>query len=266
MIYGRLLEKVTIKKIPLRVWSLTQEIDSTLKHYQELLEKHKDNPEFILPYSPDRIQAFYEKNFQAKQNELPTSGAAPAAPKLTLIKNENPAPPAEALPEAPKAAESPTTQIAEATPVVEVATTDTQQQQPIAPSAPSAPLKPHDYFQDELPNQVDLRRKIERYVGPDHIHPGYAILYDINFEEISFFTEFPFLPGQEIVIEFGIARTFTVQAEVVYIKNFQGRSRLIQAWKPNCRIKAKILAQHPGDRTLLREFLMSVDTKLRTGP
>ena len=237
------------------MWGLTNEIDSTLKHYQLLLEQHKNSPEMILPYSPDRIQAYYEKKIAppAINNESPKE----ERPKLTLIKNETPLPAATTPADMAAIAV-----VADAPAAVGPSTEPLAVPQQEAQKEPQPETQnPHDYFKENVETMVELRKKISRYVDAQFVHPGYAILYDINCEDISFFTEHPFLPGQEIVIEFGIAKTFTVQAEVVYIKNFQGRSRLIQAWRPNCRIKAKIMAQHPGDRTLLREFLMSVDTK-----
>jgi hypothetical protein len=235
MIYGRLLEKVSIKKIPLRVWSLSSEISTTLEHYKELLLESTSDPEatVAMPYSAQKIQDFYENNFQR--------ASAPVAerPKLSLIKNETPdaQAPAEQTPAVPLAmAEVPVT-------------TDVKVE--VADGADPALLP------------IDLRRMLNRYIGESEVYQAYAILYDINFDEISFFSEFTFIPGQEIVIELGIAKSFTLHAEVSLIKSFQGKSRLIQAWKPICRVRAKFLCRHPGDRTLLREFLRSVDTKLR---
>ncbi|MDH4468426.1 MAG: hypothetical protein QE271_10230 [Bacteriovoracaceae bacterium] len=250
MIYGRLLEKVSIKKIPLRVWGLSNEISHTLKNYKDLLLEKQENPELAIPYTSENIQAFYENEYQKKEGEEKAGEKPAEKPKLTLVKNE-----AESKPEA-----SPET----SSHLANNETKPDSENPSASPQAAAAEVKTaSETMLDKIKFPIELRQMIHRYVEPSDIYQGYAILYDINFDEISFFSEFAFLPGQEIIIELGIAKSFTIHAEVDYIKSFQGKTRLIQAWKPICRIKAKFLCRHPGDRTLLREFLRSVDTKLR---
>jgi hypothetical protein len=197
MIHGKSVEKVNIKKISLRSWSLTDEIDETVTLNHELI---------------DNIKQFYEKN----------KSAEPEKPNLTLVQNTNTTP-------------------------AEVST-DAQANLEVVESA-----KP-------IPTLLEIRKNCPRVIPKSASH-GKAILYDINFEFLLFFSSSPYKPGQQIVIEFLVPRSFTMIAEVTYIAHVGVASRIISEIPTPYRLKAKFMHQHPGDSGLLKYFLSAIDQR-----
>jgi hypothetical protein len=88
---------------------------------------------------------------------------------------------------------------------------------------------------------------------------GSAFLSEITMENIFCFTTQSFLEGQSVVIELQVPRSFMLTAEVVYSFNFGKNSRVISEERANFRVGLKLLFLRPGERTLLREFLTSIE-------
>lgn len=116
----------------------------------------------------------------------------------------------------------------------------------------------------EIKEKTDIeKRKFTQRIVPDEnkCAYGHAILYDISFESLLFFSSQPFKPGQQIVIEFIVPKSFTVIAEVTYVRHVGVASRIIAPKPTHYRLKAKFLHHHLGDKTLLRNFLTSIDQR-----
>jgi pyruvate/2-oxoglutarate dehydrogenase complex dihydrolipoamide acyltransferase (E2) component len=299
MILGKSIDKAQIKKIPIRVWSLTDEINATLRVLNE--EYQNQIPEDKLTL----IKAFYEATSPAELNKKP---------KLTLIeggKNESPQPsqqvaatpvvntpaPAPAAPpmddfeaamlaevEAQKAAQNLAAAPTQAEKVAEqqvqevlqnitpenavnppsdnVASKPVEQTPAPTPVKPMVVQPPKTYTTQDF---LNLRKEgIRIYPEVNQMSDGHCIIYDINFDQMLFFTEKPFKPGQEIIIEFSIHKTFTVTAKVINITNVGVGSRVLSSRPINFRINAVLTHEHLGDRTLIRNFLTKVDPIINT--
>lgn len=268
MILGKSIDRAQIKKIPIRVWSLTDEINATVKALQtENIEKIQDE-KYVL------IKAFYEATPLAELNKRNKLTLVPGG-KISTNPLDNTAAPGETDPfeaammaelEAKKASDAAaatvgvaasetTTPVAE-TPVSEIkATEDT-----IAPIKIEVP--PKNYTIEDF---LNLRKNgMRNYPEESCISNGNCIIYDVQFDQILFFTEKAFKPGQEVIIEFQIHKTFTVTAKIVSITNVGVGSRIISSQPVNYRINAILTHEHLGDRTLLRNFLSKVDPLINT--
>jgi len=317
MILGKSIDKAQIKKIPIRVWSLTDEINATLKSlHEENLEKIPDE-KYIL------IKAFYEATPLSELNKRPKLMLVPGGKNNDLNNplNQTAAPgaidPFEAAMmaelEAKKVADVATAQPAVVAPIVapavapvetpvataevkpaEVATASPEAQAaaPTATVTPEAativaapaevapiisavapepakvvePVKvatpPKTYTIEDF---LNLRKnRVRTYPEEACISNGNCVMYDVQFDQILFFTEKPFKPGQEVIIEFQIHKTFTVTAKIVSIINVGVGSRIISSQPVNYRINAILTHEHLGDRTLLRNFLSKVDPLINT--
>jgi hypothetical protein len=318
MILGKSIDKAQIKKIPIRVWSLTDEINATLK---ALLDENKEvipEEKYVL------IKAFYEATPISVLNQKPkltlmpggkaTPEAASPAPAIAAPAAANttaPAPATELDPfeaamlaevEMQKAAQNaapaqttptetlkdiatltenlaPTAQektqeatqdttkeaALETKPEVKTETTPTVAEVPVQAEKP-APVKlatpPKTYTIEDF---LNLRKNgIRAYPEEKSISSGHCIIYDVGFDQILFFTEKAFKPGQEVIIEFQIHKTFTVTAKILSITNVGIGSRVISTHPVNYRINAILTHEHLGDRTLLRNFLTKVDPIINT--
>ncbi len=96
-------------------------------------------------------------------------------------------------------------------------------------------------------------------IHPEKLSISNTFLGDINLEFISFFSVLPFIPGQTIVIEFNVPNNFTICSEVITCYNYNLYSKIISQDRPRFRVKAKFNYLREGERTLLRNFLQSVE-------
>lgn len=306
MILGKSIDKAQIKKIPIRVWSLTDEINATLKVLNDEYQNKIPEDKIVL------LKAFYEATPIAELNKKPKltiidggkTLPSPVAP--VAVTQAAPIDPFEAAMlaevEAQKATATPPVAVVEAAPIdpfeaamlAEVEAQKAAQNQevksnaadqavlqqvqevvnninteiprPLAavptPAVPEPVLVPKTYtIQDFL----NLRKDgIRIYPDTNQISNGQCIIYDINFDQMLFFTEKAFKPGQEIIIEFNIHKTFTVTAKIISITNIGVGSRIISPQPLNYRINAILTHEHLGDRTLIRNFLSKVDPLLNT--
>ncbi|MBF0205671.1 MAG: hypothetical protein HQK53_02155 [Oligoflexia bacterium] len=108
---------------------------------------------------------------------------------------------------------------------------------------------------------IPLRPKIPN----DSIAYGKTLFTDINIAGIGFFSTCPYLIGQTIVIEFELPHTFSMSAEVAYCKNYNVQSRIISTNRPPYRLHANFTFQRNGERTLLRNFLESMEPERNKG-
>lgn len=88
---------------------------------------------------------------------------------------------------------------------------------------------------------------------------GFVFLSDLNMEQALIFTRKKYMTGSNIIIEFEAPRKFTLTAEVVTSFAVNMNSRVISETKPNFRIQCKLHFSFEGERTFLREFLKQVE-------
>jgi hypothetical protein len=110
-----------------------------------------------------------------------------------------------------------------------------------------------------------IQRKSEN-IPAEQIFRGITILGEISMDAIYFFSSEQFLEGQSIVLEFQIPKRFVVNAQVAYCRQFNNRSRIISDKKVSTRVAAKFTFLKDGERTLLRQFIASIEPEIQEAP
>jgi hypothetical protein len=94
------------------------------------------------------------------------------------------------------------------------------------------------------------------------LYKGTTVLTELNMEEMYFFSNQSFLEGQSIVIEFMIPNKFVLNADVFYSRPYNHKSRIIRDTNLIYRVAVRYSFLKPGERTLLRQFVQSVEPDL----
>ena len=224
MIHGNSKDPVLVKKIYLKIWTLRSEVEQVVKN----LENCED-------------QAVID----AVKKEYEFKGPLKAEAGLTLIDGGARG---EAAPEGEASEE------AEAAPEVE-----SEDQQEVAASENEEANNP-----EEEASQVKAKiiQRGSENLDPANIHHGVCVLGEISMDSLNLFTSRKFMEGQSIVIEFQVPKKFIVNAEVLYCRQFNDRSRIISENKLQCRVCARFTFLKEGERTLLRQFINSIEPEI----
>lgn len=91
------------------------------------------------------------------------------------------------------------------------------------------------------------------------ISKGKTVLSEINMDKMFFFCNRPFTEGQSIVIQFCIPKMFIINADILYCRPFNLKSRIISQNNFSYRVLAKFTFLKEGERALLRQFLQSIE-------
>lgn len=96
-------------------------------------------------------------------------------------------------------------------------------------------------------------------IAEDKMAKGKTVLSEISMEKMFFFCNKPFTEGQSIVIQFCIPKSFIVNADILYCRPFNLKSRIISQnnYTHRALIRFKFLKE--GERALLRQFLQSIE-------
>jgi hypothetical protein len=86
-----------------------------------------------------------------------------------------------------------------------------------------------------------------------------AFLAEITMDRIYFFSTEPFMEGQSIVIDFLIPKRFILNGNVFYCRTYNLQRRIISDKKPSYRVAVDFTFLRSGERSLLRQFLQSVE-------
>jgi hypothetical protein len=78
-------------------------------------------------------------------------------------------------------------------------------------------------------------------------------------ECLSLFCADSFIEGKNIVIEFLIPKTFSLNAEVLHCRKHSMSTRVISQQKLPYRACFKFSFLKPGEKSLLRQFLFSIE-------
>lgn len=116
---------------------------------------------------------------------------------------------------------------------------------PIAPPATTIE------FSLELPQLEDA--KIAR---------GKTVLSEINMDKMFFFCNHSFTEGQSIVVQFCIPKMFILNADILYCRPFNLKSRIISQNNFNHRVLIRFTFLKEGERALLRQFIQSIEPDL----
>lgn len=231
MIHNSSSDPVLIKKISLKIWSLRDEIEARI---QEKIEGGAELDEQAIM----NIREQYTNKANAGGNVLElkplgdlNTGEDEMAAAMAAIEAEEKGE-AEAASEAegevplPSEADNNVVSLSAATPIDQNIIT-------ISLEAPNIP--------------------------EDKVSKGKTVLSEISMEKMFFFCNKPFTEGQSIVIQFCIPKSFIVNADILYCRPFNLKSRIISQnnYTHRALIRFKFLKE--GERALLRQFLQSIE-------
>jgi hypothetical protein len=220
MIHNSSNDPVLIKKISLKIWSLRDEIESRI---QTELEK---NPDAEINY--DSIRDSYIKS-------APVNNVVEISNTSSLDDSEDEM--ARAMRgEEPSPEEAAIETSAEAETAVE--------NNVVALNVPN--------------NQISITLDIPN-IDENKISKGKTVLSEINMEKMFFFCNKPFTEGQSIVIQFCIPKMFIMNADILYCRPFNLKSRIISQNNFNYRALIRFTFLKEGERALLRQFIQSIE-------
>jgi hypothetical protein len=275
-IYNRSPHPVEIKRISVRVWSLRDEIEAALER------RIKECEALGVPLDVEDIKKFYnlkpgplrtqpqlqmvsapasedDKEIQALLAS--TSGETPATSETSAPSPESDgdmAAMAAAMGEKTEeksTAPSPTNEAPVASQVDQVMATQEAQAQ-----TQSTPSK------EDLEAQKVLKVFSRQPPNSDKISYGFTMLSDVNMDWVLCFSREKFIHGQTVVIEFLIPKSFKMTCEVMMCTHYSSTSRIISDTKPNFRLQLLFQFALDGERTVLREFLESIEPRLPQKP
>jgi hypothetical protein len=253
-IVGKSNHPVLVKKIPIRVWTLRDEIEAAID--AEIIRAKEAGEDYNL----ENIKSFYHLKKHPLFDEVADEKEEEQAEGEKSEDEENP----EENPEE-KNEEEDETPPPEGDEKNEESEDDTEEDSDDGEEGDS----------DEEDNVVaikheDVPEEVKRYVyTPQRVIPpeekiskGFALLTDINMDEILVFVNKTFTYGQSVVIEFDIPTMFYLSADVKYSNNYAMRSRIISEDKAEHRLQLAFTFLMKGEKTTLRNFLRSIEPDL----
>ncbi|MFA6236120.1 MAG: hypothetical protein WC635_02240 [Bacteriovorax sp.] len=100
------------------------------------------------------------------------------------------------------------------------------------------------------------------HIDDDKIAKGKTVLSEISMNKMFFFCNKPFTEGQSIVIQFCIPKSFIVNADILYCRPFNLKSRIISQNNYTHRALIRFNFLKEGERGLLRQFLQSIEPEV----
>lgn len=265
MIHSNSTDPVLIKRISLKIWTLRDEVEAVL---HKVLRAQPDKKEL----SPEEVQAIkneylYRGPIDQRPNlQLVQGGAAEASEEADGGEDLEAAMAAamgggadeggesEESPEAAQANGEEGEDDGEDLEAAMAAAMGGGAQEAAKPTAVPAggPLK--------------VIQRVSDNIAPEKITRGVTILSEVSMDSLYFFGSQKFLEGQSIVIEFQVPKRFVVNATVAYCRPFNIRSRIISDKKVSYRIVARFTFLKDGERTLLRDFIKSIEPEVQSAP
>ncbi len=238
MIHHSSSDPVLIKKISLKVWTLRDEVEARVKEKVEALQD-QEGSEIDLS---DLKDAYTKKN-NASAEVIAINPAAPLDDSEDEMKRAMEEAMGGGSAEA-QSEEAPTEENAEA-----AAETLGAQDNNVTPLFAT---------NSNEGNLIDINVDMPP-LAEEKIFKGKTVLAEIGMDRIFFFTNKLFTEGQSIVIKFEIPKTFIMNDDVHYCRQFNLKSRVISQNNFQYRVMAKFSFLKEGERALLRQFLKSVE-------
>lgn len=247
MILGSSKDPVLIKKIYLRIWTLRDEVEAVVKARVDAGETENISVE-------DLIQEYQSKSLtnndgsvtlevlNGGKDDEDSSSEEPEATEETESAEETEA-------ESENESETEAEGESEEAPSDGEAETEAEAETEEAEEAVAA----------DGPVDVIQRRPD---IPAEKIYNGTTVLTEMNMEEMYFFSNKSFLEGQSIVIEFMVPTRFVVNANVFYSRPYNHKSRIIRDNNLIYRVAVRFSFLKPGERTLLRKFVASIEPDL----
>lgn len=233
MIHKSSSDPVLIKKISLKIWSLRDEIESRL---QEKFDGDK-------PLTEEEIIDI--RNQYSKNKSTPTpNNVTELKPNADLDNGEDEMARAMAGLDAEESVEeSNKEEKSEDAPIDNVVS--------IAPIA-AAPVDP---------NVINISLDAPN-ISEEKMSKGKTVLSEISMDKMFFFCNKAFTEGQSIVIQFCIPKSFIINADILYCRPFNLKSRIISKNNYTHRALIRFNFLKEGERALLRQFLQSIEPDL----
>lgn len=233
MIHNSSSDPVLIKKISLKIWSLRDEIESRI---QEKID------------SGELVPEAFEDKIKELQNEYNKRSPAPDNVLQLKSGSELPADGEDDMEKAMAAA---------------MAGGDEAETEP----EPEAPLEGAEVVAINAEATQDQSKSTAITIGiepphnlsDDKISKGKTILSEIAMDKMFFFSNKSYTEGQSIVIQFCIPKTFIVNADVIYCRPFNIKSRIISQNNYTHRMLVRFNFLKDGERALLRQFIQSIE-------
>jgi hypothetical protein len=222
MIHNSSSDPVLIKKISLKIWSLRDEIESRI---QAKIESGEVAPE-VLETVLSELRSEYTKKTPVPDNVLQLKAG-------DELSNDE-----DAMARA-MAGED-----------VEV-----EEDAPVAEEGAEATEAAMSSADDNLINIATEPPTLSE----DKISNGKSVLSEIDMEKMLFFSGKAFTEGQSIVIQFCIPKTFIVNADVLYCRPYNIKSRIISQNNYSYRMLVRFTFLKEGERALLRQFIQSIE-------
>lgn len=211
MIYHNSTDPVLIKKIPLRIWTLRDELEAVIQARLESGDYTKENR----PSIDDLIAEYRERKPLVKAEKTD---------------DENPLKLLEGGEESEE------------------------------DSSEGEPTETLETSEEKTSTEVIQRRP---KLKEDRLFNGTLILSELEMDHMYFFTNKEFTVGQSIVVEFLIPKKFSVNIDVIYCRAFNMKSRIISNQNYRFRVAAKFTFLKEGERTLLRQFIQSIEPEVQ---
>jgi hypothetical protein len=261
LIHSNSTDPVLIKRISLKIWSLRDEVEAVLtKALRDQPDKKELSPEEI-----KKIKSEYEYRGPIDQRpnlQLVQGGAEGDAGEGEDLEaamaaamgggDEAAQEDAQAEEGAEASAESEESGEDLEAAMAEAMGGGSDAQATPAQASTGGPLKVVQRSSDNIPES-----KVSR---------GVTILSEVSMDSLYFFGSQNFLEGQSIVIEFQVPKRFVVNATVAYCRPFNIRSRIISDKKVSYRVVARFSFLKDGERTLLRDFIKSIEPEVPVAP
>jgi len=245
MIHGNSTDPVLIKRIPLRIWHLRDEIEAIVK--TRLIARKQSGEEDDSLSVDDLVQEYKPKGpLKDESSEAPAEGGDAPAEGGDAPADESEAAMAAAL---------------EVIDGGEGEEEDGATEELEAEAAEEAKEMVEGQTDEEIKKSgviVQRRPKLEQAA----VIPATAILAEIDMDHMYIFSNHKFVPGQSIVVDFVVPKRFTVNADVYYCREYNMKSRIISDKKLPYRIAVKFTFLKEGERTLLRNFVTSIEPDL----
>lgn len=126
---------------------------------------------------------------------------------------------------------------------------------------PIEEIESDDSDASPLEKKVQVLRRVPT-LSEDKIYSGKMLLSEIDMQMIYFFGEQKFAEGQSIVLDFQIPMRFVMNADILYCRPYNMKSRIISANRLPYRIAARFTFLKEGERTLLRNFINSIEVDI----
>lgn len=228
MIHGNSNDPVLIKRISLKVWTLRNEVENVVA------STLRANPE---------LKELDAETMSHIREEYSYKGNIEARGGLSLV------------PEQEDSGEDLEAEMAAAMSGAAEGEGSEEEAQADADAAPTQESGP-----------VKVIQRSSSVIPPNKVSRGVTVLSELSMDNLYFFGGEKFMEGQSIVIEFQIPKRFVVNADVVYCRPFNIRSKIISDKKVSYRVVAKFTFLKEGERTLLRQFIQSIEPEIPVAP